>query len=164
MLRVHGAKPKYTHHVVGGNFRLDALQAALLDVKLRFLNEQIEVRRRLATQYDHLIDEAGLSSRGLVTTPHRTQGANHTFNQYVIRAERRDELRASLGAAGVSSMVYYPSPLHLQPCFENLGYGKGDFPVAEKACREVLALPCFPGMTRDEQAHVIQEICRFYRR
>ena len=164
MLRVHGAKPKYTHHVVGGNFRLDALQAALLSVKLGFLNQQIEARQVLADQYDQLIATSGLLERGLLTLPYRETGAEHTFNQYVLRAERRDELRQALSANGISSMVYYPSPLHLQPCFRDLGYAEGDFPHAEKACREVLALPCFPGMTMDEQSCVIQEMCRFYGR
>ena len=162
MLRVHGAKPKYTHHVVGGNFRLDALQAALLRVKLAYLEAQIEARRQLAHQYDELFRESGLAERGLCTLPFRDPRAEHTFNQYVVRAKDRDHLRTALSGKGISSMVYYPSPLHLQPCFRHLGYAVGDFPHAERACQEVLALPCFPGMNQTEQFHVVREICTFY--
>lgn len=162
MLRVHGAKPKYTHHVVGGNFRLDAMQAALLSVKLRFLRQQIVVRQSLASRYDELFNASGLVERGLVSTPVRQPNSEHTFNQYVIRVQRRDEVRSFLADHGVASMVYYPSPLHLQPCFAHLGHGPGDFPHAELACKEVLALPCFPGLTTDEQSMVVHQIAYFY--
>lgn len=163
VLRAHGAKPKYTHHWVGGNFRLDAMQAALLSVKLRQLSHQIESKRSLAHRYDQLFIETELIIDGHMSTPYRTSDGFHTYNQYVIRCTDRDGLRAHLASLGVASMIYYPSPLHLQPCFVELGYSQGAFPHAERACNEVLALPCFPGMTDVEQDYVVDCITRFYR-
>ncbi len=163
VLRTHGAKPKYTHHWVGGNFRLDAMQAALLSVKLRQLTYQIERKRSLAHRYDQLFDDAELTRDQHLSTPYCSADGFHTYNQYVIRCSNRDGLRAHLAGLGVASMIYYPSPLHLQPCFADLGYSKGAFPHAERACDEVLALPCFPGMTSVEQEYVVDCITRFYR-
>ena len=161
MLRVHGAKPKYTHHAIGGNFRLDAMQACLLDIKLKHLSSTLQsVGRSL-----HLLSaftESGLVKEGWVRLPETLDGNVHSFNQFVIRVSRRDALKEHLSKNGVQSMIYYPSPLHLQPCFRHLGYQSGDFPVAEQACRDVLAIPCFPGMTLIEQRRVVMNIRSFY--
>jgi dTDP-4-amino-4,6-dideoxygalactose transaminase len=162
-LRAHGAKTKYTHDWVGGNFRLDAIQAAFLSVKLKYLEKQIESRRALAHQYDDLFSQAGLIGTGDLQTPFCASESHHTYNQYVLRCSDRDGLKSYLAKSNVASMIYYPSPLHLQPCFADLGYSKGAFPHAEKACDEVLALPCFPGMSADEQSYVVELIRRFYR-
>lgn len=162
MLRVHGARPKYFHHVVGGNFRLDAIQAAVLAVKLPLLEAWTEGRRQNAARYDALFADSGLVERGLVTPPRAAVDGRHVFNQYVIRAQRRDGLRAHLAARGIGTMVYYPGPLHLQPCFAELGHGPGDFPVAEQACAEVLALPVQPELGPDALARVVDEVRAFY--
>lgn len=163
ILRVHGSKPKYHHHVVGGNFRLDALQAAVLRVKLAYLDGWAAGRRANADAYDAQLTAAGLVARGLVTLPHRLPNAHHIFNQYVIRAEDRDGLRAHLTAAGIGNNVYYPGPLHLQPCFADLGYARGDFPHAERACAEVLALPIYPELPPESLTRVVRAIADFYR-
>lgn len=162
MLRVHGSKPKYFHHVVGGNFRLDAIQAAVLAVKLELLDGWAAGRARNAARYDALFAEAGLVERGLVTLPKAVVDGRHVYNQYVIRARRRDALKAHLAERGIGTMVYYPRPLHLQPCFAELGYGPGDFPVAERACEEVLALPIQPELGPDALARVVEEIAGFH--
>ncbi len=162
IMRVHGSKPKYHHHVVGGNFRLDALQAAVLSVKLPLLDGWAEGRRSNAARYAELFDESGLCERGLVTPPVEIEGARHVYNQYVIRAERRDELKAYLAERGVGSMVYYPRPLHLQPCFSDLEHGPGDFPEAERACREVLALPVYPELAPEALSYTVEQIKGFY--
>ena len=163
ILRVHGSKPKYYHHVVGGNFRLDAIQAAVLRIKLAHLDGWAEGRRQNAARYDALLSEAGLAERGLVTPPYRLPDAHHIFNQYVIRAQDRDGLQAHLTAAGIGSNVYYPKPLHLQPCFADLGHGPGDFPHAEQACAEVLALPIYPELPADDLVRVVESIAAFYK-
>ena len=162
ILRVHGSKPKYYHHVVGGNFRLDALQAAVLGVKLPLLDGWADARRRNAARYDAQLAGSGLVERGLVTPPVRHADAHHIFNQYVVRATDRDALRAHLTARGVGTMVYYPGALHLQPCFADLGHGPGDFPEAERACREVLALPVYPELDPDAVRRVVAAISEFY--
>lgn len=148
LLRVHGSRPKYWHHVIGGNFRLDALQAAVLRVKLRYLDGWHEARRRHAALYDSLFAGSG------VGTPVVADGNISVFNQYVIRVAQRDSLREWLASRGVGSEVYYPVPLHLQPCFAALGGREGDCPVAEAAAREVLALPVYPELT-DEQIRYV---------
>lgn len=160
VLRVHGSKPKYHHHFIGGNFRLDAIQAAVLGVKLPLLDGWTRARRRNADRYDALFAAAGLGER--VTPPARD--ATHVVNQYVIRARGRDALRAHLTACGVGTMLYYPSPLHLQPCFAHLGHRPGDFPEAERACRETLALPVHPELAPDDLERVVGHIADFYRR
>lgn len=162
ILRVHGSKPKYWHHVVGGNFRLDALQAAVLRIKLRYLDGWADGRRANAARYDALFTEHGLVERGLVTLPHRLPDAHHIFNQYVIRTPRRDALRAHLKAAGIGCNVYYPHPLHLQPCFADLGYAPGDFPHSERACAEVLALPIYPELAPDDLVQVVRSVAAFH--
>jgi len=162
IMRVHGAKPKYHHHVVGGNFRLDALQAAVLDVKLPYLDGWADGRRKNADVYNNLFRERGLVEQGLVTTPCEAPGARHVYNQYVIRVGDRDSLRSFLGERGIGTMVYYPKPLHLQPCFSDLGYSVGDFPEAEFAANQVLAIPVYPELSQEEQQYVVDQIGQFY--
>ncbi|MEE2755537.1 MAG: DegT/DnrJ/EryC1/StrS family aminotransferase [Myxococcota bacterium] len=162
ILRLHGAKPKYHHHIVGGNFRLDAIQAAILGVKLPHLDSWADSRRHNAHWYNEALCEAGLVSRGLVTTPLELPDATHVYNQYVLRATRRDELRVFLGDRGIGTMVYYPKPLHVQPCFKHLGYGPGDFPHAERAAESVLAIPVYPELTREQQQFIVDSIADFY--
>jgi dTDP-4-amino-4,6-dideoxygalactose transaminase len=155
MLRVHGSKPKYYHHMVGTNSRLDALQAAILRAKLPHLAEWIAARMRLADRYDELL--GGFD--GLVL-PYRAPNRTHIFHQYTIRvlAGKRDALRTFLAKRGIGTEVYYPLPLHLQPCFRYLGYKEGDLPESERACREVLSLPMFPELTNEEQDYVVNAI------
>src|SRR5699024_9297373 len=158
IIRVHGSKPKYYHHVLGYNSRLDELQAAVLHVKYKKLNEFNEKRRLLAAAYtDQLF---GIPQ---VQTPVEKEGNEHVFHQYTLRVERRDELQAYLKENGIASMIYYPVPLHLQPVFKDLGYNEGDFPVTEKATEDVLSLPIFPELTEDDQQYVIDKIKAFYK-
>ncbi len=159
-LRMHGQSGPYEHPVVGGNFRLDALQAAVLRVKLPHVGAWVEARRRNAGRYSELFATAGLGNT--VTLPAAPPERGHTFNQYVVRVPKRDELRAFLGERGIGCSVYYPLPLHLQPCFAHLGHGTGDFPAAEQASRDVLALPVFPELSEDEQRRVVQAIAEFF--
>jgi dTDP-4-amino-4,6-dideoxygalactose transaminase len=158
VLRVHGGKPKYYHQIVGGNFRLDALQAAVLGVKLRYLSTWTEARRQNAKRYRALFGQAGLLDR--VTFPEDTPG--HIYNQFVPRFPDRDRLQACLHEKAVETEVYYPVPLHLQKCFCDLGYREGDFPQAEAAARESLALPVYPEITEDQQQYVVTQIKNFY--
>jgi dTDP-4-amino-4,6-dideoxygalactose transaminase len=158
ILRVHGSKPKYHHHLVGGNFRLDALQAAVLRVKLKFLSGWTKVRRENADRYRLLFAKSGLDA---IALPEDRPG--HIYNQFVIRSQQRDQLQRFLFESGVGTEVYYPVPLHLQPCFTELGYGKGDLPEAEAAARESLALPIYPELTEDAQRYVVGRIAEFAR-
>lgn len=160
LLRMHGGRNKYVHEIVGYNSRLDALQAVALSVKLQYLDEWNSARRIRAGVYDTLIDRAGLG--GKLRTPEVQSYARSVFNQYVIRVERRDELQKCLMARGVSTAVYYPIPLHLQACFQFLGYKEGDFPASEAACREVLALPMYPELTQAMQEYVVAQLSEFY--
>ena len=158
MLRVHGSKPKYYHHLVGTNSRLDALQAAILRAKLPHLDEWTVTRQEIAARYDELLRD--VSGIGL---PFRTPDRTHIFHQYTIRVlnGRRDTLQKHLREQGVGVQVYYPLPLHLQPCFRHLGYKEGDLPESERASREVLSLPMFPELTEEEQDYVVQAIKAF---
>ena len=156
LLRNHGAEPKYFHHRIGGNFRLDAMQAAVLRVKLPHLERWTAMRRANADRYDRLLDAAGLA--GTVTRPARMADRTHIFNQYVVRVPRRDAVRAALDRAGVSTEIYYPVPFHLQECFAALGHRSGDFPRAEAAAAEVLALPIFPELTEGQQRAVVSAL------
>ena len=166
-LRNHGSPRRYVHEEFGWNSRLDSIQAAILRVKMRYIQEWNEARRERAATYDRLLAEAGLVSsagqEGPITLPWRDPRARHVFHQYVVRARRRDELKAFLAKHGVGSEVYYPIPLHLQSCFAYLGYREGDLPEAERASREVLALPTFPELRLDEQEQVVVVIAKFYR-
>jgi dTDP-4-amino-4,6-dideoxygalactose transaminase len=161
ILRVHGMEPKYYHHVVGINSRLDALQAAVLRVKLKYLDQWTETRRVNATRYDELFAEASLEE---VILPKVYAGNRHIFHQYTIRCARRDELKAFLQQAGIGSEIYYPVPLHLQKCFEFLGYSRGDLPETEKAAQECLSLPIYAELTAHQQEYVAGEIIKFFRR
>lgn len=156
LLRNHGAEPKYFHKRIGGNFRLDAIQAAVLRVKLPHLAEWTAGRRANADRYDRLFEEAGLGD--LIGRPSRRSDRTHIFNQYVIRVPRRDDVRAALERAGVSTEVYYPVPFHLQECFAPLGYRRGDFPRAEAASDETLALPIYPELTDAQQREVVSAL------
>ncbi|NOZ87291.1 MAG: DegT/DnrJ/EryC1/StrS family aminotransferase [Deltaproteobacteria bacterium] len=163
VLRAHGSKPKYYHKLVGGNFRLDALHAAVLRVKLKHLDQWTLARQENANAYDRMFTEFGLLDK--VTLPYRQsagQGNRHIFNQYVIRVEKRDELKIYLKERGIGTEVYYPVPLHLQECFRDLGYKQGDFPVSETASKEVLALPIYPALTQSQQAEVVNAVRDFF--
>ena len=193
-LRNHGSSRRYVHEELGWNSRLDAMQATILRVKLKYLEEWNQARRQRAARYDKLFAEAGLtpgrrsqphaakpgsepasashatinhrqstiSASSPVHLPQTSSNAHHIFHQYVIRARRRDELREFLSARQIGSEIYYPIPLHLQPCFAYLGYREGDFPEAERAAKEVLALPMFPELTEDEQRWVVASVAEFY--
>ncbi|MCG1021563.1 DegT/DnrJ/EryC1/StrS family aminotransferase [Sutcliffiella horikoshii] len=158
VIRVHGSKPKYYHHVLGYNSRLDEMQAAILNVKLPHLDEWSNKRRELANNYTSLIKESIES----IVTPIEKEGNHHVFHQYTLRVERRDELQAFLKENGVASMVYYPLPLHVQPVFSDLGYQKGDFPHSEKAAEEALSLPMYPELKLEQQEYVVKVIREFY--
>ena len=198
-LRNHGSSRRYLHEEMGWNSRLDAMQAAILRVKLKYVEGWNEARRERAATYDRLFAEAGLAratqsaassrindqstiknqqstiAQSTITRddaaipddfpihlPHSSARAGHVFHQYVVRAFRRDELREFLTARKIGTEIYYPIPLHLQPCFAYLGYREGDFPEAERAAKEVLALPMFPELTEEEQRWVVQSIADFY--
>ena len=161
-LRNHGAHPKYYHKMIGGNFRLDALQAAVLNVKLRHLDDWTAGRQKNADYYD-----AGFKSRGLekfIRTPVRMEGYRHIFNQYIIRAEKRDELVIWLKDHQIGCEIYYPVTFNNQECFKYLGYKEGDFPEAEKAAKETLAIPIYPELTDAQKDYVMDMIGEFYNR
>lgn len=160
IIRVHGSKPKYYHQILGYNSRLDEMQAAVLNVKFPHLNTWSEKRKQNADHYTRLINER---LDGVVKPPVEREYNKHVFHQYTLRVEKRDELQAFLKENGVASMVYYPVPLHLQPVFAYLGYKEGDFPVAEKACKEALSLPMFPELKLEQQEYIIEQITKFYR-
>jgi len=159
-LRNHGMEPKYYHHLIGGNFRLDALQAAVLSVKLKHLDAWSIARQRNAARYGRLFEARGLSGAA-VRTPAVVR-TRHIFNQYVIRVPRRDALLAFLKDKGVGTEVYYPVPLHLQECFRPLGCQQGDLPESEKAAAETLALPIYPELADEQAACVTDCIAEFY--
>jgi len=162
ILRVHGARKKYRYELLGINSRLDALQAAILRVKLRYLDNWAEGRRRNAETYRELFAEYQLTEQ--LALPCAPETSFHVYNQFSIRAPRRDELQGYLRDRGIPTEVYYPSPLHVEPAFAYLGHRIGDFPNAEAACREVLSLPIYPELTLDQQRAVVATISRFYQR
>lgn len=166
MLRQHGMRRRYHHDEVGWNARMDGLQGAILGVKLRYIAQWNEARRCVARRYDALFNAAGLAESGLhpahgVVLPKEVAGARHVWHQYVIRASRRDQLREFLIARGIGSEIFYPVPLHLQEALRGLGYERGSFPNAERAAREVLALPIFPELREEEQQMVVAAIAEF---
>lgn len=161
ILRVHGGKPKYYHAFIGGNFRLDELQAAVLNVKLKYLDEWTQGRQRNAAFYDSALERADLGRA--VQTPRATQGGRHIYNQYVVRVRDRNQLRQHLTANGVGTEIYYPVPLHLQKCFAYLGHREGEFAEAERAAEEVLALPIYPELSETQLQYVVDTIAAFYR-
>ena len=177
ILRAHGSKPKYYHKVIGGNFRLDALQAAVLSVKLRHLDEWTATRQQNASWYDDALQEAGLIDKGLLTLPKAvwkerlTESKHsetseidnlgqhyHIYHQYVIKTPKRDELKSFLTSKGIGTAIYYPVPLHLQQCFANLVYQAGSFMVSEEAAKKTLALPIYPELTSEQQNYVVDSI------
>jgi dTDP-4-amino-4,6-dideoxygalactose transaminase len=162
-LRVHGMEPKYYHKYLGWNARLDALQAAILRVKLPYLEEWIVQRQTAGTRYDALIEEHQLG--GFLQRPVRRPNRRHVFNQYVVRvgAGLRDALIKYLKDDGVNCDIYYPVPLHRQECLSYLGYPEGAFPATEAACRCVMAFPMFPDITDEQQRHVVQSCAAFLR-
>ncbi|MBR0167445.1 MAG: DegT/DnrJ/EryC1/StrS family aminotransferase [Synergistaceae bacterium] len=162
-LRVHGSGTTYYHDEIGINSRLDAIQAAILDIKLKHLASWNEERRKIADYYKLLLKANDLHE--FVSAPVELEGNNHIYHQYVVRVKsKRDELMNYLNAEGFAVRVYYPLPLHLQPCFKYLGYKAGDFPVSERLSREVLALPVFPGLKAEEQEALISAMRKFFRK
>ena len=162
LLRVHGASSKYYYQCIGINSRLDALQAAVLLVKFRYLEEWTAKRLKNAAYYDQLFDEIHYQELG-IAIPYVQYNNRHIYNQYVIRVPKRDELREFLAQEGIGTDVYYPLPLHLQECYQELGYGAGDFPHAEQAARETLALPIYPELSPEQQKYVVSKIEEFFR-
>jgi dTDP-4-amino-4,6-dideoxygalactose transaminase len=160
LLRNHGMEPKYYHHLVGGNFRLDALQAAVLRVKLPHLDTWTADRQRNAQRYRELFEDAQLT--GTVRLPTEAPKRTHIYNQFVVRVPERDRLKERLDAAGIGTEIYYPVPFHLQKCFASLGYAAGSFPQAEAAAKDSLALPIYPELSEAQQRDVVSEIKRFY--
>jgi dTDP-4-amino-4,6-dideoxygalactose transaminase len=158
LVRNHGAEPKYFHKIVGANFRLDALQAAVLRVKLPHLASWTEARRRNAERYRQML--APLAAAGKVVLPVEPDGIYHIYNQFVIRLAERDRVRAALDARRVGTEIYYPVPFHLQECFAFLGHAKGDFPAAEAAADHTLALPIYGELTEAEQRYVVDSIAQ----
>jgi dTDP-4-amino-4,6-dideoxygalactose transaminase len=164
LLRNHGSAKRYFHEELGWNSRLDAIQAAVLRVKLKHIDSWNTQRAEHAATYDRLFTEAGLAGAesSPIHLPHRAGEARHIFHQYVVRAQRRDALRQTLTERGIATEIYYPLPLHMQNAFMYLGYAAGDFPEAERAAAEVLALPMFPELRDDEQRAVVEAISDFY--
>ena len=168
ILRVHGSQPKYYHKIVGGNFRLDALQAAVLLVKLAKLDDWSLQRRRNAEYYNRKLRMTGLVERGLAVRPDPVyaEGGDrnfHIYNQYTIRVKDRDKLRAHLTEKRIGTEIYYPVPLHLQECFKGLGYKKGDFPMSEEAAANVVSIPIYPELADAQKEYVVQAIEEFYK-
>jgi dTDP-4-amino-4,6-dideoxygalactose transaminase len=166
MLRQHGMRRRYYHDEVGWNARMDGFQGAILGVKLKYIADWNEKRRAVAEQYHRLFRAAGMAEAGPypqhgVVLPHEVPGSRHVWHQYVIRTARRDALRDFLTSRQIGSEIYYPVPLHLQDALQSLGYKEGDFPEAERAAREVLALPIFPELRDDEQQTVVDAIGEF---
>ena len=160
MVRVHGMEPKYYHQLVGGNFRLDEIQAVVLAIKLKHLDAWTLGRQENACFYFEAFEHAGL--KGTVTLPAALPGVRHIYNQFVVRFPQRDALKKYLGECGVGSEIYYPVPLHQQQCFAPLGYATGDFPESERAAAETLALPIFPELSREQLQYVVDCIAHFY--
>jgi dTDP-4-amino-4,6-dideoxygalactose transaminase len=163
ILRVHGGKPKYYHRIIGGNFRLDEIQAAVLNVKLPHLDAWSAARQRNAVYYDDAFRKAALGD-AVVTPPPAPKGARHIYNQYCIRAARRDDLRTHLGNQGIGTEIYYPLSLHMQDCFAYLGHKPEDFPDSLRAAQQTLALPIFPELAEEQLQYVVDAIAAFYRR
>ena len=167
ILRVHGSQPKYYHKLIGGNFRLDTIQAAVLNVKLDHLDGWTKQRQENANRYRLLFQQSGLVQKGRVRLPeavYRDAGVKHyhIYNQFVLRVDRRNDLIAHLKAKGIGSEIYYPVPFHLQECFRYLGYKEGDFPESERAANETIAIPIYPELTTAQQAEVVETITSFY--
>jgi dTDP-4-amino-4,6-dideoxygalactose transaminase len=168
MLRQHGMRRRYYHDEIGWNTRMDGFQGAILTVKLKYIDGWNQLRRTVARRYHALFHAAGLVESGPypaygVVLPHEVPGNHHVWHQYVIRTARRDGLRQFLTERKIGSEIYYPVPLHMQTALSSLGYKEGSFPEAERAAREVLALPIFPELREDEQQTVVSAIAEFLR-
>lgn len=178
ILRVHGGQPKYYHKIIGGNFRIDAIQAAIINVKLPHLDKWSAQRRSNAEMYTKLFVEAGLAettgktkfnAKNKVLLPEAVYKNSrvknyHIYNQYIIRVEERDSVRKHLADKGIGTEIYYPVPFHLQECFSDLGYKKGDFPLSEQAADSSIALPIYPELTAEQQKYVVDEIAAFIKK
>jgi dTDP-4-amino-4,6-dideoxygalactose transaminase len=169
VLRVHGSKPKYYHNFVGGNFRLDAIQAAILKVKLKYLDGWTQKRQQNAAFYDKALRESGATASGNLQLPAAVWAKSgdkhhHIYNQYVIRTPERDKLQAQLKAANIGSEVYYPVPLHAQKCFASLGYKTGDFPESESAALQTVAIPIYPELSQEQLRYVVDSVAAFFRK
>ncbi|MBH0177335.1 MAG: DegT/DnrJ/EryC1/StrS family aminotransferase [Nitrospira sp.] len=167
ILRVHGSQPKYYHKLIGGNFRLDTIQAAVLNVKLNYLDGWTKRRQENAARYETFFQQSGLVQKGKVRLPepvYRNSGVKHyhIYNQFVLRVERRDDLIAHLKQKGVGAEIYYPVPFHLQECFRYLGHKAGDFPESERAANETIAIPIYPELTMAQQTEVVEAVAAFY--
>ena len=161
VLREHGSKPRYCHSLIGGNFRFDALQAAIVAAKLKHLDQWTAGRQTNAARYRRLFAAAGLTKGGLVQLPVEVPGNRHIYNQFIVRVPRRDEVQAHLAQQKVGCAIYYPIPLHLQKCFAYLGHHEGDFPESERAARETLALPIYPELSDQQAERVVECIAEF---
>src|SRR5450631_1401200 len=161
VMRVHGGKARYFHSVIGGNFRIDELQAAVLRVKLKYLDEWTRGRQRNAGYYDRAFSATRLGER--VITPRAAPGQRHIFNQYVVRVHERDALKKFLGEHGIGTEIYYPVPLDRQECFKYLGYRRGAFPESERAAAETLAIPIYPELTEAQLATVVARVAEYFR-
>lgn len=169
LLRNHGHRPKYYNQAVGGNFRMDAIQAAILHAKFKYLEGWTAARQRNAALYQRLFIEAGLASENPrqranmpVVLPKEANWGRHIFHLYQVRSRRRDELMEYLKAHRIGSEIYYPVPLHLQACFTELGYQMGSMPNAEQAAKETMALPIYPELKEEQINHVVQVVRQFY--
>ena len=162
LLRVHGAKPRYYHHIIGCNSRLDELQAAILRVKLPYLEMWNELRQNVARLYNMFLEGFNKLGHEVIKLPIEPAYAYHVYHQFTVRFSRRDELRAFLKEKGIGTSVYYPLPLHVQQAFTHLGYRQGDFPETEAACREVLSLPMFPELTEEEIRYIADQLLKFF--
>jgi len=167
VLRVHGGKPKYYHKLIGGNFRLDTIQAAVLNVKLTYLDDWTKRRQDNAQRYEKLFRETAPVQKGKVQLPaavYRNSAAKHyhIYNQFILHVERRDDLMAHLKQKNIGCEIYYPVPFHLQECFRYLGYKEGDFPESERAAKETLAIPIYPELGAAQQSEVVESIASFY--
>ncbi len=167
VLRVHGSKPKYYHKLIGGNFRLDTIQAAVLNVKLNYLDQWTKRRQENAARYETLFKQSDLVQQGHIRLPeavYRTSGTKHyhIYNQFVMRVERRDDLLAHLKQKGIGAEIYYPIPFHLQECFRYLGHQEGDFPESERAAKATIAIPIYAELTEAQQTEVVEAIRACY--
>src|SRR5215467_9940092 len=167
VMRVHGGKPKYYHKLIGGNFRLDTIQAAVLNVKLNYLDEWTRRRQENAQRYEKLFQKSPIVQKRKVRLPepaYRDSGAKHyhIYNQFVLRVDKLDELITFLKQKGIGTEIYYPVPFHLQECFHYLGYKEGEFPESERAAKETIAIPIYPELSTAQQAEVVEGIASFY--
>ena len=167
LLRIQGGRPKYFHKVIGGNFRLDTLQASVLNVKLPYLDRWTAMRQQNAIRYEELIRHAELPEKVGLCLPQSVYRDHkvshyHIYNQFILRVPNRDGLRTFLSEKGIGTEIYYPMPLHLQECYKDLGYREGTLPVAEAACKETVGLPVFPELTQQQQEYVVETIKQFY--